>query len=38
VTMVEYQNVTIGELFQGGKRTGVTVTFTKETCRDQPAK
>jgi hypothetical protein len=38
MTMVEYENVIIGELFQGGTRTGVTVTFTKETCRDQPAK
>src|ERR1700722_15581188 len=35
VTMVEYENVTIGELFQAERRTGVTVTFTKETCRDQ---
>jgi hypothetical protein len=38
VRMVRYQNVTIGELFQGGKRTGVTVTFTKETCRDPTAR
>jgi hypothetical protein len=38
MTMVEYENVTIAELFQAGSRTGVTVTFTKETCRDQPAR
>jgi hypothetical protein len=38
MTMVEYENVTIGELFQAGTRTGVTVTFTKETCQDQPAR
>lgn len=38
VTMVEYQNVTISELFESGKRTGVTVTLTEETCRDQPAR
>lgn len=38
MTAVEYQNVTIAELFQGGTRTGVTVTFTGEECRDQPAR
>ena len=34
---VVYQYVTIGESLTGQKRTGVTVTFTKEQCRDQPA-
>ena len=34
--MVEYEFVTITELLQGNKRTGVTITFTKEQCRDQP--
>jgi hypothetical protein len=30
---VEYQNVTISELFQGQRRTGVTVTFKDEACQ-----
>ncbi len=37
VSMIEYENVAIAENFQGTSRTGVTVTFTKEQCRDQPA-
>jgi len=37
VSLVEYENVTIAENFQAGTRTGVTATFTKEQCRDQPA-
>ena len=37
VSMVEYENLTIAENFQGKNRTGVTATFTKEQCRDQPA-
>jgi hypothetical protein len=37
VSLVVYQYVTIGESLTGQKRTGVTVTFTKEQCRDQPA-
>lgn len=35
VSVVEYENVTIAEGWQGQRRTGVTVTFTKEKCRDQ---
>jgi hypothetical protein len=34
---IEYENVAIVEAFQGRRRTGVTVTFTKEECRDRPA-
>ena len=37
VSMVEYEQVTISETSQGQRRTGVTVTFTREPCRDQPA-
>jgi hypothetical protein len=37
VSIIEYQYVTIAESLIGQKRTGVTVTFTKEQCRDQPA-
>jgi hypothetical protein len=37
VSIVEYENVTIAENFQGDRRTGVTATFTKEQCRDQAA-
>ena len=36
VPMVKYESVTISETLQEGRRTGVTVTFTKEACRDQP--
>jgi hypothetical protein len=36
VLMTQYENVTISELFQGQRRTGVTVTFTKEKCQDRP--
>ncbi|MEP6535390.1 MAG: hypothetical protein ABJF23_08750 [Bryobacteraceae bacterium] len=35
VSFVEYANITIAESLQGGERTGVTVTFTKEECRDR---
>jgi hypothetical protein len=31
-----YENVTISESLQGQRRTGVTVTFTKEKCQDRP--
>ena len=37
VSMINYEYVTIAEELQGQKRTGVTVTFTKEQCRNQPA-
>jgi hypothetical protein len=37
VSTMVYQYVTIGESLLGQKRTGVTITFTKEQCRDQPA-
>ena len=37
ISMVEYENVTIAEELQGRRRTGVTVTFTKEECRKQSA-
>jgi hypothetical protein len=33
VSIVEYQNVTISVLFQGQRRTGVTVTFKDEACQ-----
>jgi hypothetical protein len=32
-----YENVTISELLQGQRRTGVTATFTKEKCQERPA-
>lgn len=32
---VEYQNVTISELWQGEQRTGVTVAFKREECQRQ---
>ena len=35
VSMVEYENVVIAEAHAGQERTGVTVTFTAETCQDQ---
>jgi hypothetical protein len=38
VSMIKYENVTISEVLQEQRRTGVTVTFTKETCRDQLAR
>jgi hypothetical protein len=36
VSIVEYENVTISETFLE-RRTGVTVTFTKEKCTERPA-
>jgi hypothetical protein len=36
VLMTLYENVTISELLQGQRRTGVTLTFTKEKCQDRP--
>jgi hypothetical protein len=38
VSSVVYENVTISEAFQGQRRTGVTVTFAKEECREQTAR
>ena len=38
VSMIKYENVTISEAAQAGRRTGLTVTFTKEACRDQLAR
>jgi hypothetical protein len=34
--MTEYENLTITEVSGAGGRTGVTVTFKNETCKDQP--
>lgn len=34
VRITLYENVTISELLEGQRRTGVTVTFTKEKCQD----
>jgi hypothetical protein len=34
VQIVEYENLSIARSFQGEKRTGVTVTFTKDPCRN----
>lgn len=36
VKTTEYENLTIAEAFGGEGRTGVTVTFKNETCKDQP--
>ena len=36
VLTTQYENVTISELLQGQRRTGVTATFTKEKCQDRP--
>lgn len=36
LSMIEYENVTIAEAFQAGRRTGVTVSFKDEACRVQP--
>jgi hypothetical protein len=33
VSQIDYENVTISELRQGGRRTGVTVKFKNEECR-----
>jgi hypothetical protein len=33
-SLVEYENVTVSEVFSAGRRTGVTVTFKTETCQD----
>jgi hypothetical protein len=38
VSMIKYENVTVSEAVQARRRTGVTVTFTKEACRDQLAR
>ena len=35
VKFTEYENVSISESFNGTGRTGVTVSFPKEQCRDQ---
>jgi hypothetical protein len=37
VLMVEYENVTVAEGLEGQRRTEVTVTFTKEACRERPS-
>jgi hypothetical protein len=37
VSRVEYENVAIADTLQAQRRTGVTVTFTKEECRDNRA-
>jgi len=34
ISTVEYENVAISEMLQGGTRTGMTVTFKLETCAD----
>ncbi len=33
---VQYENITVSEGFEGQTRTGVTVVFAKEECRDRP--
>jgi hypothetical protein len=38
ISTVEYENVSISETLQDRRRTGLTVTFTKEMCRDQLAR
>jgi hypothetical protein len=38
VSIVEYENVTISGMFQGQRRTGVTVTFKNEECQEQSAR
>jgi glutamate synthase domain-containing protein 1 len=35
VSRVEYENVAIADTLQAQRRIGVTVTFTKEECRDK---
>jgi hypothetical protein len=36
ISVVAYENVTITEMLQGQRRTGVTVTFPNESCPDRP--
>jgi hypothetical protein len=36
VLITHYENVTISEFLTGQRRTGMTVTFTKEKCQDRP--
>jgi hypothetical protein len=36
MSAIEYENLTIAEVSQEQMRTGITVTFTKDQCRDQP--
>ncbi len=35
VLIAQYENATVSESFEGQRRTGVTVTFTKEKCQDR---
>ncbi len=37
VSFVEYENVTVSEMFNTTGRTGVTVTFKTEKCQDSPS-
>jgi hypothetical protein len=36
ISIVEYENITIAQAFQGDARTGVTVTFANEKCPERP--
>jgi hypothetical protein len=36
ISVVAYENVTIAVMLQGQERTGITVTFPKESCPDGP--
>lgn len=38
VSVVMYEHIAIAENLQGSKRTGVTITFTGETCDQPPAR
>jgi hypothetical protein len=35
IRIVEYENVAVSESYHGDQRTGVTVSFPKEQCRDK---
>jgi hypothetical protein len=37
ISTVEYENITIAEAFQGGRRTGVTISLKDKTCGLQAA-
>jgi len=37
IRIIEYENVAISESYHGDQRTGVTVSFPKEQCRDKVA-
>jgi hypothetical protein len=35
IRIIEYENVAISESYHGDQRTGITVSFPKEQCRDK---